>query len=625
MDVETRIAELAADKQELSALITLSGRKRVTRVLRSWLARAEKDEDQLRSSGASGRGSAPAAPAAADCQAEKAAQFAPPPRGPDQQNSDLPVVLLLGAEGTGTRRLLCALTNHGLGDFEADAPVMVNATIETKYYTARVQYRIIDTEADVPNSDTLALIENASALLFFWDVARPETFVHVRKIGDALNFAAEGDSSQDGGVDRVQLCVAVEGPGAGDAAGPPASDAAGAALAWCAENCFEHLSCPLSDADLKAVRQRFQAAAEGSFGGLLDSETDDNALRIVEALECHAWPGLERRAPPVAPRAGREAAPDEEIASLGTSSPSESPLPTVVVVGAMGLGKRSLVRALAGTLLGTGTCGNNAVAEAVLETKYYSAQIRFRVLDVPIIDVGAQLTEVDDIRSASAIILVWDPAHPETWAGAQQAHEAHWPQASDNEVCGADDAGTKDRSGRSRAGPVRLCVAAGDRAAPRGAKAEAVFNWCIEHSFEYLQCELGDAALEALARRWRDGSMCGTPLLATDEGTNAERIVEALECHAWPGLKWKQRPALGEGASAEVGATVDQLHAEQAASESAPGAGRGREKAAAAVESMEGMAEEMRQVREMTDEGRRRERACELAMRLAESLGEDSD
>uniref|UniRef100_A0A7S4VKA9 Uncharacterized protein n=1 Tax=Alexandrium monilatum TaxID=311494 RepID=A0A7S4VKA9_9DINO len=560
---------LLRDRAEMLSLLERSGRRRVRRELEPWLGLLEGRIERLRGGAC---GPAATAPLAAS-------------------DLDLPIVAIAGAAATGKRRLMSALA-----DLRPDARVAaeVEGSIETRYYSARVRYCALSLDAEGCSPGGVALLRAASAVVLLWDLVRPETFLWARRAVDALEAPAGDGSEAAEGPDRVQVCVAVEPAGRSSAelvAEPVLERAEEGARVWCADSGFEHLRCSLSADDLLSVRLRRRGTTAGDAGrgapllssgsaaagndGVGEEDFDGTPLRLLEALECHLWPNLERRRAP---------------AAAGAERPAPA-LPTVVVAGDRGLGKRRLVEALTGLRPEVGVSSGLPCAEGVLETRYYTARLCFVVLDA---------AEGDARRAVAGVegcILLWDPSRPETFASARGAYER----------CCSDTAGIG----------VRLCVSVRPGT---GAPADEAGAWCSLGAFEPLELGLGDDGLGALRAHWRGGGGCCRPLLAgggvadAEEDGGAGRFVEALQCHAWTGLVRRARPpAAGDAGPARGGATAS------APAQRCSGSGE------AGVETVERLAEEICRVRGIADEDERRSRACDVAMQLARSLGVDSE
>lgn len=499
-------------------------------------------------------------------------------------------VLIAGAKGTRTRRLLSALAGvDGLHDAQTAV-----GTLETKYYSVRLAYSAVDLE---PDSAPGPEFESASAVLLLWDTSRPETFADVKRVTAALT----SDDDDDVDVDRVQICIAVDE----DDSNPDGIED-DAERAWCAGHGFEFLRCTLRDVDLSAVQSRVESGRRGIFGGMLDADAEDSALRIVEAMESHEWPTLKlREAPGGSPR-GDVAPP---LASQADASPSA---PLLAIVGSRRQAG-SLLCAFAGQDVLSADVSSSE-AKLTLVTKYYTADLRACTLAL---DNGtaAAVGLKDLLKQASGVVLL-----------APIAPADDLPQ-----VCRAwgDSRPDVETSTWPASEPVRVFVhvledAPNGSAVPFQSQTRA---WCTDKGFEYIACTLRDGDLEAVRRRWADGSCAGTPLLAAESDASAVRIVEALECHNWPGMTSKQQlqcqakqasspePAAGEPAATRTYAppTIEEA---TAPAKPAP-------KQEASVESMEVLSGKMREVREIADDNQRRERAAEVAMQFAQAMGLD--
>ncbi|CAE7203791.1 unnamed protein product, partial [Symbiodinium microadriaticum] len=138
-------------------------------------------------------------------------------------------------------------------------------------------------------------------------------------------------------------------------------------------------------------------------------------------------------------------------------------MPTVLLVGDGDLA-RQLLKAL--TLHEDGA----DVAVGILENKYYSVRLQYRVLAVA--DLG-KLEEA--IASAEAVILVWDVHHPQPFYAIKDV------------ITGPDDPEAEEADeGTDR---VQLCLAVdnGDGSEAVANDQEEVWSWCLEHGYELLQ------------------------------------------------------------------------------------------------------------------------------------------
>lgn len=655
-DPAVTVDSLEADAAEMAALLKGCRRQRVRQCLQPWFDSASQKMRTLRNHSSEDLGA----------QSSNAA--------PLLKEQDLPIVVIAGARKTCTRRLLRVLSGRSAA--EGGEEVAADGILETKYYTARVRYQVVDLDVELAATPDGAansnLPDNAAAVILLWDTSRPETFACLRREVNARKSGAAEDEGRAAQPKGVQLCVAAEGPAGGDAAALQGTGLEAQVLEWCAEQGFEHLCCPCGDGDLEVLSQRLQGAGELRGGaGLLSADTDGTALRILEALECHAWPGMEMRrergaagaaAAGAAPEAGAAAAPGRAApgaAAAGdgrlTMLPLKPDASLVVIAGAPSTGKRRLVRALAdGLTLG----GEERLAYGRLDTKYYSARVCYQIVDLEPEDARGESGGSSLPHDAEATILLWDLARPETLGCARRAVAALREQRPYDREGGEAE---EEEEG------VRLCVAVkglGDGgAASRQEEAleEEALSWCAEHGFEHLCCAFDDSDLAAVRARLqvaREGSSAG--LLERDTDGTALRILEALECHSWPGLTMKSQQGQGlqrgGAATAAAAAPAAELGAAAATRERAqgPGAGEAEAEAEAAApaapampgpaaapagraqkkgvdadanagEAIERLSDEIRAVRAMENDAERRQRACEVAMRLAEALGVDSD
>jgi len=203
-------------------------------------------------------------------------------------DQDAALVLLLGPSAARARALAMALATDGPANSDP-AEQDVFASLETKYYTARIRFRVMDVEIDSTVSGPAATsLTSADGLILLWDVQRPSTFTAI-----TCYFLAANADGNYGERDAVRLCVAVL-PEQCD--GSESSDECVLRAAeWCADNGFEHVCCPLTQAALESARGRWlQQDSRGA--SLLGDDEEESANRIVEALECHSWPGLQPRA-----------------------------------------------------------------------------------------------------------------------------------------------------------------------------------------------------------------------------------------------------------------------------------------------------------------------------------------
>jgi hypothetical protein len=406
------LAELQADQAEMAALFEKCNRPTVKLRLQPWLGKCKQFMD-----GTGGTVVSAAAGSDFDSDRAKGTKLTSP-----QLYDNLPTVFIIGDRGTGKRRLLQALTDVRPGEPEHDAQQLAfEATIETKYFAARICYRILDIDAHVM-ADSQSLSKFADAVVVLWDVARPDTWQHAAHVCSAMGLTADEDVGDEDGErpELVQMCVAVEGPHHESAEPmempPQADEVEERARIWCAEHGFEHLRCRFSGPELEKVRTRRRKASKGCFASILSDDTDGTALRILEALESNPWRGLQRRQHGVeAPSTASVHMAELDMPTTLNGGDSDLP-PLIAVVGALGVGQQQLVCALSSTQTPEpSTFGTNPFVGAMLDTKYYTAKLRLCAVDAGVVvDPLSPNDPVAILRMAHAVILLWDTTRPDT-------------------------------------------------------------------------------------------------------------------------------------------------------------------------------------------------------------------
>jgi len=284
-DVPSSIKELEADISEMQKLLALCN-DRLKGELQSYVSATQAQIEQLQN-------------AALDASAAQ--------------------VLLLGPECVGARRLAVALSSAGAASNVDPGKEDVFGSVETKYYTARLRFRVVDVETDskVSGGSPQQRFADADGVVLLWDVQQPSTF---KAITEYYSSATAGTS--DGDRDAVRLCVAVL-PSEG--ASSTVDETILGAAEWCADNGFEHVCCQLTEAALAAARARWlQVDSRGA--ALLGEDDEDTATRIVEALECHSWPSLTPRTAPPSGGSGAattSASQQESVSSSNTSAATQ--------------------------------------------------------------------------------------------------------------------------------------------------------------------------------------------------------------------------------------------------------------------------------------------------------------
>jgi hypothetical protein len=278
-----------------------------------------------------------------------------------------------------------------------------------------------------------------------------------------------------------------------------------------------------------------------------------------------------------------------------------------------------LAQALAGSELDSQGC-----AQVSLKTKYYHRCLRFQAIDLDV-----KKDEKEEIASASAespstlsllkdaegVLLVCDALRPETFTRVQQLYDAACPMPCE-ENCEEFGEGIE---------AVQLCLAIDNSDGPNEDEEDKARLWCADHFFEYLRCPLREDDLKRVRKRWSSGSR-NASLLSMDDEDGIERIVEALECHTWKDIDLEDESAFPDDLDAKTCAPDNDSQAAEAENGSAKH-GPSKEDLGTdqAVEMMEYFTEEIKKVRDLPDDAHRRDRAAEIALRVAKSWGLDSD
>ncbi|KIZ05632.1 hypothetical protein MNEG_2332, partial [Monoraphidium neglectum] len=241
-------------------------------------------------------------------------------------------------------------------------------------------------------------------------------------------------------------------------------------------------------------------------------------------------------------------------------------LPSVLILGAAQVGKRTLTQRLlqAAGSSGRGGDTNAAPTDSTdyapcagsyllhLDTKYYTADAYINIVNLDAYQQQEQQQQQQqqqqqrqqqqkngqqqELCGAEAVILVCDATNPSTFAAARR-----WAAAVDSSGAG-----------------VRLLIANKADAAPRaaaggsGAALPEAAGWCLDEGFEYVEAAAGAPAADAALAL--DGDRQGVV-----------RVLEALQAHMWPGLALKPAPpgiggrgGGGNGDGARAAAAVQQ-------------------------------------------------------------------
>jgi len=240
------------------------------------------------------------------------------------------------------------------------------------------------------------------------------------------------------------------------------------------------------------------------------------------------------------------------------------------------------------------------------------------------------------LEAASAILLVVPAGSDNALEQMTQICDAFISSAENTESAEEDHNNDAEKDGKNSTsklplrsasrpiGKIKLLIAAlTEGQQPSDVWVSKAQSWALEKGFEYLSCKLDSKSLEAFGR----GVEGGHRLLDESSQCSSARIVEALQCHAWPNMKLVKRndPAASIAKEAEDEqhrqakevAKVDKFDPPKRLDETT------NKTAESAVEAIDHFAAEIKSVRNTTDEAERRARACDVAMRLAEALGVD--
>lgn len=547
-------------------------------------------------------------------------------------------VVIAGAPGTGTRQLLQALAGPDL----PDSAMQATGRLDTKYYSATVEYQIVDLKA-IEHVETAVLPTGMEAYLLLCDPSRPETFIALKSASKPLTGSRDDEENSDGEAfedydEGVRLCISAR-------ALDPTSPQGGKTLEelnaaddvarnWSATAGFEFLSCPLGEIDLAALRARRNDSRGGRVVGLMEEDTDGTSLRILEALECHTWPSMELKQ--------RSHGDEPPLGSCAASAPATSTRARVAVAGFRNVGKRALLGALAG---GVPEDVSSDVAEMCLDTKYYKAHVTLEAVDFDDND-DVLRTAADIVRAAAGTLFVCkaeDADQMKTirtlWASLSPVQ----PSANGGKLMEKGDTECSDSrmmfEPASRVAGFRLFLAVAEGGLCDADCTEWEVEcrvWCAENGFEFLRCPLNGPDLDAVKARSRRGGGRGASLLRNedDDSVAAERIVESLEAHVWAGMEMIvtcSTAAAGCKSAPENDVVPAKPNADAKISSTVPGASGQTSKKKTdtgddiSLEAFERFADDIRNVRGIADDETRRKRACDVAMMLAQALGVDSD
>lgn len=181
----------------------------------------------------------------------------------------------------------------------------------------------------------------------------------------------------------------------------------------------------------------------------------------------------------------------------------------------------------------------------MISNKYYTAHALLHVVDAAQRPASDRRASAQPHSSAEAVVLVFDATQPHTLSAAQRWYDERFVALEEQGDEGPSSLAAEERvqllvathaDALEAHGHVRQQQQQGqqeqaaqdddddDALARRPAWVqEAISQWCVERQFEYVECCLTDAALDAALR------------LAGDR-QGVARVIEALHAHVWPRL-----------------------------------------------------------------------------------------
>jgi len=197
-------------------------------------------------------------------------------------------ILIVGAPGVGRHTLAQRLVNH-------DAPSEAHAgnpdrwIIDTKYYTAEARLSL----ASCADEASLADARVAEALLLVLDACDPDSWTAARAWGEAADLDACS----------IRLCILNK------ADLLPVGTELPQLQEWCLDNQFEAIQVCCTDSDLDK-----ELLWEGDMQGV---------PRVVQALQAHAWPGLQMKPRAVTAVSAAPPAQGPELQGADTASEAD--------------------------------------------------------------------------------------------------------------------------------------------------------------------------------------------------------------------------------------------------------------------------------------------------------------
>jgi hypothetical protein len=193
-----------------------------------------------------------------------------------------------------------------------------------------------------------------------------------------------------------------------------------------------------------------------------------------------------------------------------------APDPACLIVGAPGVGKFTLIRAL--QLSPELKAPSPADYTVKLDTKYYTADVAVRALTTQQQEKQQQL-HADAWEHLQALVLVFDASSEASFTSVCSWAETRDTDSIEVKLLVANKGDTLQQQSTSS-------TAAGAAAASRTQWLQDVMSWCVDQGFEYIEAAAGNPAVDAALQL--DGEQQGVA-----------RVLAALQAHMWPGLVQK--------------------------------------------------------------------------------------
>ena len=228
----------------------------------------------------------------------------------------------------------------------------------------------------------------------------------------------------------------------------------------------------------------------------------------------------------------------------------------------------ALCSALVASKQWTGCHAKDKVLPWQIKTKYFEAVTHIRVLDLE--ELKRQAKEEGEgegegsnpssvrLDPPQALVAVFDINDERTFVEAREALESttlneSWFKGVEVRLLVA--------TGATEAASLQAFEEQNESDGREEGKGEThwvakAYDWCRDHCFEYVEANTEDEDLDTRLRLYEDPQ-------------GVKRIVEALECHRWPGSQMNME-ALGEGGGEIKGVHEEEEDEEQEQGSAAP-------------------------------------------------------